>query len=103
MAETATRLEFDEYRYIQVVQMTRATIEVRYFFLILPLNLGAQDLSQNTDLEKNKKLLPYVQSCGLGTRREVLLRKTKGRNSDGFGLRAPSFTKGFGRKLLPLA
>ena len=57
MAETATRLEFDEYRYIGITDdacYDRGAL----LFLILPLNLGAQDLSQNTDLEKNKKLLP---------------------------------------------
>ena len=34
--------------------MTRARIEVYPFFLILLLNLGAQDLSQNLVEKKNK-------------------------------------------------
>ena len=37
------------------LQSTRATIEVRhFFFLILPLILGAQDLSQNLMWRKNE-------------------------------------------------
>ena len=40
------------------IPAARATIELHHFFLILPLYLGAQDLSQKL-ISKKEKLLAY--------------------------------------------
>ena len=53
------------------VQTRATTIEVRHFFLILPLDFGAYDLSPRPDLEKNQNCYaPDEKSHGLGTQGE---------------------------------
>ena len=67
------------------------------FFLILPLNLGAQDLSKaKTDLEKNQNCYRMKKSHGLGTQRES--GGGECRISDNFGLRSPVIQEPFEQK-----
>ena len=60
------------------------------FFLILPLNFGAYDLSQKL-IWSVIKLLPDEKSHGLGTQHENRTRKRP--ISNDFGLRSPVIQK----------